>query len=66
MDWDLFNGRLEEKISPSDVGGSMHLLDTVAKIDAHVETLTTILQDTIQQTIPVCAPYPYRKCWWSK
>jgi hypothetical protein len=65
-DWDLVNKNLEEKISASYVGSSVHLLDTAAKIDAHVETLTTILQDTIQQTVPICTPSPFRKCWWTK
>jgi hypothetical protein len=66
IDWEKSNKVLTNKISDMPATDTIHTLASADELDAYVETITTALQDTIQQVVPLCMPFPYKKCWWTK
>jgi hypothetical protein len=65
-DWEKFNKVLKTKLSDMPATDNIHTLATTDELDAYVETITAILQETIQQVVPLCTLFPYKKHWWTK
>jgi hypothetical protein len=61
MDWESFEKTLDAKLSNIPAVDTTHMLDTTAKLDTFVESVTTAIQDTICLDVPLCAPSSYKK-----
>ncbi len=62
-DWEKFRETLTEKTVELREPGE---LDTVQALEEQTQRLTEIIQETIEQIVPLVKFSPYMKRWWSK
>jgi hypothetical protein len=65
-DWESFGKTLDVKLSGILAVDTTHMLNTTAKLDTYIGSITVAIQDTICQAVPLCTPSPYKKWWWTK
>ncbi|KAF7773567.1 hypothetical protein Agabi119p4_5734 [Agaricus bisporus var. burnettii] len=62
-DWKLFRSTLEQKLDYATIKDE---ISTIEDLESGLEELTTILQQTINETVPEVKACPYMKRWWTK
>ena len=61
--WDVFREEISQRLAQAPMWIN---INEEAGFNRKVETLTSIIQETIETKIPTCKPNPLSKRWWTK
>lgn len=61
-DWEDFNRALQTRLHAL---GPPTVLATVEEFQTATRNLTHVIQETIDDKVPICRPSPYAKRWWN-